>query len=71
MPYFKISLDIFPELKGSLTRFRKFMRKEFATYLRSDNSFYAHNESDAGWFTKQYLDAKAGKGLYQDFFKTT
>lgn len=56
---------MFPELKGNITKFKKFMRKEFGGYMvNRGTEFYAHNEGDAGWFTKQYLEAKKGIGIY-------
>ncbi len=69
MPHFKISTKVFPELKGNIRLFKKFMTEEFEGYLRGTSEFYAHNEADSGWFPKQFLDAKHGKGIYQDFFK--
>lgn len=44
------------------------MLKEFDGYMVDKNHFYAHSEGDAGWFTKQFLEAKKGKGIYTDFF---
>lgn len=73
MPHYKINPTNFPELNANdiplFTEFILFMLKEFSGYIdNKDHSFYAHNEEDSHWFTKQYLEAKNGKGIYADFF---
>lgn len=70
MPQYAINRILFPELKGKdLSRFKDFMQSEFPAYINDKDELYAHNDGDSHWFTQQYLEAKSGKGIYQDFFK--
>lgn len=68
MKRFLINETLFPELKGhDIEDFKAFMKHEFSAYLEKD-SLMAHNDGDSHWFTKQYLDAKNGDGIYHDWF---
>lgn len=69
MERFEISEKVFPELKGNVKEFVRFMEKEFDAYIEDGKNLLAHNEGDSHWFTKQYLEAKSGKGIYADFFE--
>lgn len=72
MPHFQISHSALPEIsKADIPFFKEFMNKEFSGYMVNDNYYYAHNEGDSQWFTKQFIEAKKGKGIYADFFKET
>lgn len=70
MQRFKITKKGFPELKGNeLSDFIEFMKAEFPEYIEDKNILKAHNSEDSHWFTRQYLDGKSGKGIYQDWFQ--
>jgi len=69
MPHYPINNQTFPEIaEDSIPDFKKFLEHEFSGYV-TDNELYAHNDGDSHWFTKQYIDAKNGNGIYQDWFK--